>query len=300
MASERPSQMGKDSRSTDNSSTLEETEPQRIGDIMQCGVITVRREESVYKAIGIMAEKHVSGLPVVDDVGLAGIISEKDVLKLLYDSEFLPGNVEDYMTKDVVSFDIDGSVSDICECLTNNNFRRVTILHQGRLAGIVSRADLIRANKDRFKPKKSSFVKSAKHQNGPLAQDIMQWGLLTAGKNTPICQVVEVIATKNITGLPVVDDYMNLLGIVSEKDVLKLLYHPQPQDVNVEDIMTEKVVSFNQDDSLFDVCDCLIENNFRRVPVLNQGRLVGIVSRADIIVYILKNKSTIFKHRHLN
>jgi CBS domain-containing protein len=78
------------------------------------------------------------------------------------------------------------------------------------------------------------------------------------------------------------------------------LYHPQPQDVNVADIMTEKVMSFNLDDSLFDVCDCLIENNFRRIPVLNQGRLVGIVSRADIIVFILKNKSTIFKHKRLN
>jgi CBS domain-containing protein len=300
MANESFSQMGQDDKPGSNSTVFEETESLRIGDIMQCGVITVRREESVYKAIGIMAEKHVSGLPVVDDMGLAGIISEKDVLKLLYDSEFLPGNVEDYMTKNVVSFDIDDNVSDLCECLSNNNFRRVAILHQGRLAGIVSRADLIRAHKDRFKPKDLSVSKPKRRQNGPRVKDVMRHDMLAVRTDAPIYQVVEILTAKNITGLPVIDDYMNLLGIVSEKDVLRLLYHPNRQDVKVADIMTKDVVSFNHEDSLYDVCDCLIENNFRRVPVLDQGKIVGIISRADIIVYILKNKSTVFKHKHFN
>ena len=65
-------------------------------DVTQYGVITVGREDSVYKAIEIMVQKKISGLPVVDHIGLVGIISEKDVLKLLYDTEFLTGNVGDY------------------------------------------------------------------------------------------------------------------------------------------------------------------------------------------------------------
>jgi CBS domain-containing protein len=90
---------------------------------------------------------------------------------------------------------------------------------------------------------------------------------------------------------------MNLIGIVSEKDILKLLYDPKVKPGKAEEFMTEEVVSFNQNDSLLDVCDCLINNNFRRVPILDQGRVVGIISRADIIVYILKNKSRFYRQK---
>ncbi len=284
----------------DNVTVLEKNQNQKAKDITQYGVVTVHKDESVYKAIGIMAEKHISGLPVVDDTGLVGIISEKDVLKLLYETEFLPGSVENYMTRNPVSFDLEDSVSDICDCLINNNFRRVTILHQGKLAGIITRADLIKANMHKFKPVSSRDIKSSVSNNDQRAKDVMKTGLLTIRKDTPTYEAMEILATKNVTGLPVVDDYMNLLGIISEKDILKFLYDPVTKPGNIEDIMTEDVIAFSQDDSLFDICDCLINNNFRRVPILNQGKLVGIISRADIIVYILKNKSAIFKHKRPN
>jgi CBS domain-containing protein len=281
----------------DNVTVLEKNQNQKAKDITQYGVVTVHKDESVYKAIGLMAEKHISGLPVVDDTSLVGIISEKDVLKLLYNSEFLPGAVQEYMTKNPVSFDLEDSVSDICDCLINNNFRRVTILHQGKLAGIVTRADLIKANIHKFKPQSSCDENPSISNKQPCAKDVMKTGLLTVGKDTPIYEAIEILATKNVTGLPVVDDSMNLLGIVSEKDLIKFLYEPITKPTNIEDFMTEDVITFNQDDSLFDICDCLINNNFRRVPILNQGRLVGIISRADIIVYILKNKSAVFKRK---
>ena len=174
----------------------ERNEPGRAKDIMKCGVITIEKEKSVYEAIGILVERNISGLPVVDDTGLVGIISEKDVLKLLYDTEFLPGSVQDYMTKDVVSFDEEDSLKDISNCLMHNRFRRVPILHRGKLVGIISRADIIRANKERFKPK-GPTEKST--NNGPLARDIMKCGLLVVKRQTPIYEAVEIIATRNIT-----------------------------------------------------------------------------------------------------
>jgi len=91
---------------------------------------------------------------------------------------------------------------------------------------------------------------------------------------------------------------MNLVGIVSEKDMLKLLFDPGAKPGKIEDFMTKEVVSFNHDDSLFDVCNCLMNNYFRRVPILHHGKLAGVISRADLIIYILKNKSVIFKDRH--
>lgn len=76
--------------------------------------------------------------------------------------------------------------------------------------------------------------------------------------------------------------------MVSEKDMLKLLYNPEAEPSSAAEIMTRKVVSFDENDDLFDVCECLINNNFRRVPIVSKGKLVGVISRRDIIKFILK------------
>ena len=125
----------------------------------------------------------------------------------------------------------------------------------------------------------------------------MKTGLLTVKKAAPVYEAMDIMATKNITGLPVVDDYMNLLGVVSEKDVLKLLYDPDALPSVVGDVMTREVISFSQDSSLFDICRCLIENNFRRIPILNGGKLIGIISRTDIMAYIMKNHAKFFSQK---
>jgi CBS domain-containing protein len=263
-------------------------------DIMQCGLTSVGSDESVYKAIGILADNHIGGLPVVNGSELVGLISEKDVLDLLFQTEFLPGLVKDYMTKEVVSFGVEDPLSDICDCLMAHSFRRIPILHQGHLAGLITRADLIRANKDRFAPQGQH---ARRRREDLQAQDVMKCGLLTVGKETPIHDVVNILVTRHVTGLPVVDDCMRLLGIVTEKDVLRLLYDPEAADCCVEQVMTEEVVSFDKTHSLFDICECLTHNSFHRVPVLDDGRLVGIISRADLMVYILRNKSSVFNRR---
>jgi CBS domain-containing protein len=271
-------------------------EKTRAKDIAQYGVATIDKNASVYQAVALMVKKHVTGLPVVDDSGLLGIISEKDALKLLYDTEYVAGCVADYMTANVLTFDEEDDLKRICQCLIENNFRRVPILHQGKLAAVITRADLIRANKDKFRPFCSD-------DNPPpschitLAKDIMISGLLTVQKSTPIYEAMDILATKNVTGLPVVDDFMNLVGVVSEKDVLKLLYNPNAKPGIVRDFMTSSVVAFDKNTSLFEICDCLINNNFRRVPILDNGRLVGIISRTDIMAHIMKDRARFFAQK---
>lgn len=281
-----------------NIAELERNAHEKARDVAKYGIITIRSEESVYKAIEIMVKKNISGLPVVNNTSLVGIISEKDVLGLLYNAEFLPGNVGEYMTENIISFDEEDSLDDIYECLINNSFRRVPILHDGKLTGLITRADLLRAKIEKLKYQGLSDEIVEQQRNTILARDVMKSGLLTVRPQTPIYESIEILATNNITGLPVVDDFMNLVGIVSEKDILKLLYDPKVKPGKTEEFMTEQIVSFSQDDNLHDICDCLINNNFRRVPILDHGKIIGIISRADIIEYILKNKTVFFRSRH--
>lgn len=265
-------------------------------DIAQYNVVSVGKSASVYEAIHLMVINDITGLPVVDGSRLVGIISEKDVLKLLFDVEFLAGCVGDYMTTDVLTFEEDDNLTDVCRCLIDNNFRRVPILQDGNLVAIITRADLIRANKYKFRPV-APHDASISHPSFLRAKHVMTCGLLTVRRNSPVYIAMELIANGNITGLPVVDDFLKLVGIVSEKDLLKTLCDPNAKPGLVQDYMTRDIVSFDFDDSLFEVCHCLINNNFRRVPVLDKGRLSGIISRRDIIIYIIENRAHFFSQK---
>ena len=119
-------------------------------------------------------------------------------------------------------------------------------------------------------------------------KDIMTTDVTCVTKKTPIDQVLQILVEKNITGIPVVNEDMTLAGIVTEKDVLELLYDDSEDPGNAEDFMSTEIVSFDQNDDLIAVCECLVRNHFRRFPIVSDVKLVGIVSRRDIIKYILE------------
>ena len=121
--------------------------------------------------------------------------------------------------------------------------------------------------------------------------DIMSTNVVTVGPDTTILEATNVLTRHDITGLPVVDRKKRLLGIVSEKDLLRLAYglktHTYASDDSpktVEDVMTKEVVAFDEEDLLSDVIKCLMDGDFRRVPILSGGKLVGIISRRDLLV----------------
>lgn len=128
-------------------------------------------------------------------------------------------------------------------------------------------------------------------------ESIMTKDVITVKRQVPIYKATEILVANDITGLPVVDDDMNLVGIITEKDILKSLpdletlmlsYDLQDSLAKVGDFMTKDVVSFDQEEDLVAICECLINNDFRRVPIVAEGKLVGIISRKDLIKYILE------------
>jgi len=269
---------------------------EKARDLMQIGVRTIEKDSSVYDAIGMLGQHRISGLPVMDGRTLVGIITEKDILQLVFREEHLPGSVEKYMTRNVITFDEDDSAVKVWTCLVRQSYRRVPIVREGRLTGIISRTDLIRARMNDLRPE-SSTDDEERANRGPLVRDVMTAGLLTTTPEAPIAEAAEILVANGITGLPVVDDSMRLLGILTEKDVLKLLDGAPSRAWQVRDAMTSNLTTFDAGESLFDVCECLATSSFRRVPVLDRGRLVGIVSRADLILYILKHRSMLFRKR---
>ncbi|HNY79260.1 MAG: CBS domain-containing protein [Sedimentisphaerales bacterium] len=125
-------------------------------DIMTTEVVAVSKDADIYRAIRMMVENNVTGLPVIDkDRMLVGVVTEKDVLKLLYEVEDRPGKVEDYMTRAVVAFDQETEIGTVADGLAASHFRRVPILNHGRLVGIISRKDVIQHIKEQWLTEKA-------------------------------------------------------------------------------------------------------------------------------------------------
>ena len=120
------------------------------------------------------------------------------------------------------------------------------------------------------------------------AKDIMTADVISVKRNTDIYDAIRTMVEHNITGLPVVNEDGTLAGVVTEKDVLKLLYNIEDKPGKVEEFMTRTTVCFNEEESLIDITECFLENHFRRVPILSGDKLFGVLSRKDIIAYILK------------
>lgn len=155
-------------------------------DIMTRNVITARKGSSIEEALRLMAEYHVSGLPVVDaDGSLEGIITESDLLLRDQSQVSLPSNkplqghwpiadedveekyrrgravlVEDAMTAKVITFTEGSAVADIARIMIEHRINRVPILRDRKLVGIVSRSDIVKALAATVMPIKTSHDSS--------------------------------------------------------------------------------------------------------------------------------------------
>lgn len=108
------------------------------------------------------------------------------------------------------------------------------------------------------------------------AGEIMSAPVITVSPDEAIGDVAELLRAKDISGVPVVDADGALLGLVSEYDLLA------KQGTTARDLMTTSVISVSSDTPVTDVRHLLVDRRIRRLPVIDQGRLVGIVSRGDV------------------
>lgn len=124
------------------------------------------------------------------------------------------------------------------------------------------------------------------------AKEIMTTDVVSVKRETPIYEAMELLINNEITGMPVVDDDMTLVGVISEKDCLGLFYADEDgKDKTVRHFMTCPAVHYNENDSLKTICDFMMINYFRRVPVTSKkGIVVGILSRPDVIKHILQQR----------
>jgi predicted transcriptional regulator len=120
----------------------------------------------------------------------------------------------------------------------------------------------------------------------PIVREFMARKLLTLRSNTEIRKAVAFLLKHRISGAPVVDKDMRLVGVISEKDCLGLLAKGVGHNVphgSVAEFMTKEVETMAPDIDLYYAAGIFLKRNYRRFPVVEDGVLIGQISRRDIL-----------------
>ena len=122
-------------------------------------------------------------------------------------------------------------------------------------------------------------------------KEFMAKQLITFQSDTPIETAMESFLENKISGAPVLDDQGKLVGVLSEKDCMRTLFESSYYNNLggfVKEYMSTNLKTINIHDTLSNVADEFIKSRFRRFPVMEGNKLVGQISRRDILRAIVK------------
>ncbi|HXW99513.1 MAG TPA: CBS domain-containing protein [Methanomicrobiales archaeon] len=199
------------------------------------------------------------------------------------------GEIMAVASRDVVSvpptIPIIGAIEKMTEC----GFRRLPVTDAGtrHLRGIVTAGDII----DMMGGGNKYNLVRKKHAGNLLAainesvREIMTEQVLTIRNDARISDAADLIVGKKVGGLPIVDAEGVLAGIVTERDVMRVLSAEKGQGL-VEDIMSTSLKVTGPETPIGEATRDMITNRFRRLPVVSDDVLYGMVTATDILKYL--------------
>ena len=117
-------------------------------------------------------------------------------------------------------------------------------------------------------------------------KDVMNRNVISFREETPVDEVARVLSEHHITGAPVLAGDGHVVGIVSEIDVLT------KRGETAAEIMSSDVVSVSEDTGVSEVAQILAGRRIRRLPVMAGGKMVGLVSRSDVLDFFTRSHWT--------
>ncbi|MDD1718874.1 MAG: CBS domain-containing protein [Methanoregulaceae archaeon] len=199
------------------------------------------------------------------------------------------GEIMAIATSQVISVPPTMSILGAVETMTSWGFRRLPIVDPGtrKLRGIVTSGDIINllGGGD-----KSNLVR-VKHAgnllpaiNEPI-RGIMTQQVRSIPHSAEIAEAINIIITQKIGGIPIIDEEGVMIGIVTERDVLRMLANER-SSLTVEDVMSTSLRVTSPDSSLGSVTKDMTKYRFRRLPVVIDDVVYGIVTTTDIMAYL--------------
>ena len=240
-------------------------------DVMSKDVATIRSNKSVLSAAKMMSESNISCIVVVDNANVKGIITETDLLQRIAEQEkdFTEIRVSEIMSSPVETIPSDSSILDAGKIMEAKRIKKLPILEENRLVGIITQTDLIQA--------------LTSYGVWSEIEGIMTLDVVGIQRGATVAEAAEVMASCRISSIVVLEAEA-VVGILTERDLLKRVVAPQqdPACVKVEQIMSSPVQTIPSSYSVFSASGIMKKMHIRRLIVMDNKRLCGILTQTDI------------------
>jgi len=270
----------------------------RISEIMTGDVVSVPPDCSLDDATRLFESCRFRHLPVVEKERLVGMISDRDVA--LATGWILssyrnaaenngPLTVGQVMRADVFTLEVEDSIQEAVAIVLDHRVSAVPLLRRGRLAGIVTTTDLLRASRNHV-PNHGWNI-----DPGAQVRSSMSSELITVGPDELIDEALDRCQKELVRHVPVVEAG-RLVGLISDRDLRFGLGQEIVSDQVAQDegrlevsqtpvsaLMATELVTIAPGDRLTEAADRMIEHGFGSLPVVEEGRLVGIITQTDIL-----------------
>lgn len=266
----------------------------KIKNLMSENIITISKEQNLSDGLKLLRKNNISRLPVVNaNKELIGIVSERDIAHKLGSSK--AGNlstsslrISSVMVKDVITVSSNYDLSEVATLMLEKGIGSVPIVDDGKLLGIVSKADF-------------TTLATGKIFEKLYVKDYMSTDIIAVSSSDRLIHARREMCDNNVGRIPVLDDD-ELVGIITSKDLIRSFMafkknvpdkyqKAQIKNLLVEDTMSHKVSSVSSDTSIDEIANIMIDTGFNGLPVVDGNKLVGIITQTDILAIILKLES---------
>ena len=195
--------------------------------------------------------------------------------------------VKDIMMKEVISVDKDVDLKHVLNLMKKHNITKIPVVEDKKIIGIAT--DNVIAYK-LGSIRKRSISTSRLH-----ASSVTEKNIITASPNTDVKEILKMVGAPGPTMLPIIDKD-KLVGVLTKADLLPLVKSKKP----VYTIMQKNIFAVSPDDRVIHARRIMLDENVARLPVINQGKLVGIISDVEIAFAFatLKRSFSLGRQKH--
>jgi len=192
-----------------------------ISEIMEENVISMNVKDSIKDALNVMLKENIGGIPITDNEGVVkAIVSEMDFVFLL--SGIVTGKtVESYMSKKVVTAPSDMSIGAATKSMINNGFRRLPVLRDDVLIGIVTASDIMRFLGSGEMFERLVTGNATEVFKVPISS-LVKRDLIFTTSDIDLGEAASMMLDKNVGSLPVLEDG-EIRGIITERDFVRAI-----------------------------------------------------------------------------
>ncbi|MGL6297643.1 MAG: CBS domain-containing protein [Methanobacteriaceae archaeon] len=195
--------------------------------------------------------------------------------------------------KEVVSIPQTTTIKETAHIMVENNFRRLPVTDpgSGKILGIVTAMDILDflGGGDKFNLMEKRYDDNFLAAINAPVKEIMSRNIISMSKKGSMGEAITKMMENDIGVIPIIDDNEKLVGIVSERDFATAMAGVLTEEI-VDDFMATDVITITPGTPIESVTKIMVRNNFKRIPVVEDEEIVGIVTANDILIFLGENK----------